>query len=322
MVLRAPPLGPGDWVTLDVPSLILIGSHDPLLPDVRAGAAGCPVATLSVVEGASHLFEEPGTLEEALTRTVEWFRTRLVSQDDPPAEAPTGRVARIADTYGALFHDRRDAGRQLGERLAERYAEQNVLVLGIPRGGVPVADEIAKRLAAELDVVVARKLGAPGYPELAIGAITANGGRFLNNEVIRELNVSEAYLQAVTDEQRAEARQREDRFRGGRPPGEFPGRTVIIVDDGLATGATMRAAVRSVRAGGPAKVIVAVPIGSEQACTALRDEADDVVCLFMPEPFWAVGFYYEHFEPTEDAEVEQILSAAHARRSVASPHSR
>jgi putative phosphoribosyl transferase len=324
MVLRAPPLGPGDWVTLDVPSLVLIGSHDPLLPDVRAGAARCPAATLSVVEGASHLFEEPGTLDEALTRTVEWFRARLAEPAaDPPGETRLReRVVGSASLYGPLFRDRRDAGRQLGERLAEMYGDQNVLVLGIPRGGVPVADEIAKRLAAELDVVVARKLGAPGYPELAIGAVTANGGRFLNEEVIRELNVSGAYLETVTDEQRAEARRREERFRRGQAAADFRGRTVIVADDGLATGATMRAAVRSVRAGGPARVVVAVPVGSDEACSALRDEADDVLSLFTPEPFWAVGYYYEHFEPTEDAEVEQILSDAHARRSVPSPRSR
>jgi predicted phosphoribosyltransferase/dienelactone hydrolase len=314
MVLRAPPLSPHDWQTLDVPSLVLIGSHDPLLPDVRAGAAERPAATLSIVEGASHLFDEPGTLEEALTRTVEWFRTKLLQNDDPPAEAP----ARIqtAGNYGPLFRDRRDAGARLGERLAEEYKGRNVLVLGIPRGGVPVADETAKQLDAELDVVVARKLGAPGYPELAIGAVTANGGRFLNDDVIRELGVSENYLQGVTAEQREEARRREEQLRLGRPPADFRGRTVIIVDDGLATGATMRAAVRSVRQANARRIVVAVPIGSEQARAALAGEADEVVCLFTPEPFWAVGFYYEQFGQTEDAEVQQILSDAHARGAV------
>ena len=314
MVLRAPPLSPHDWQTLDVPSLVLIGSHDPLLPDVRAGAAERQGVTLSIVEGASHLFEEPGTLEEALTRTVQWFRTRLLQNDDPPAEAP----ARIqtAGNYGPLFRDRRDAGARLGARLAEGYKGRNVLVLGIPRGGVPVADEIAKQLDAELDVVVARKLGAPGYAELAIGAVTANGGRFLNDDVIRELAVSENYLQSVTAEQREEARRREEQFRRGRPPVDFRGRTVIIVDDGLATGATMRASVRSVRQAKAGRIVVAVPVGSEQARAALAVEADEVVCLFTPEPFWAVGFYYEQFGQTEDAEVQQILADAHARRAV------
>jgi putative phosphoribosyl transferase len=312
MVLRAPPLEPSGWRLLQVPSLVLIGSHDSLYASVRGAAETCPAATLSVVEGASHLFEEAGTLEEALNRTVDWFRTRLAAPGDPPAEAPARKI-RAGDGYGPLFRDRRDAGAQLGDHLAKLYRGEDVIVLGIPRGGVPVADEVAKRLRAELDVVVARKLGAPGYPELAIGAVTANGGRFLNEDVIRELSVSEEYLDSVTTEQRAEARAREERFRGGRAGAACRGRTVIVIDDGLATGATMRASVRSVRASDPKKLVVAVPVGSGQACAVLRSEADEVVCLFEPEPFWAVGFYYQHFDPTEDAEVEQILADVHAR---------
>ena len=324
MVLRAPPMTMAGWQALSIPSLVIIGSEDPLLPDVRAGVARCPAATLSVVAGAGHLFEEPGTLDEALARTVGWFRTRLAQPaQDPPVEARLGEeLPRVTGPYGPLFRDRRDAGAQLGERLAETYEGEHALVLGIPRGGVPVAAEVASRLNAGLDVVVARKLGAPGYEELAIGAVTANGGRFLNDDVIRELNVTEAYIEAVTAEQQGEARRREERFREGRAAAEFTGRTVIIVDDGLATGATMRAAVRSVRRGGPARIVVAVPVGSVQACAALAGEADDVVCLFAPEAFWAVGYYYEHFEPTEDDEVQAILSAAHARRSAVGPQLR
>jgi predicted phosphoribosyltransferase/dienelactone hydrolase len=315
MVLRAPPAHAEDWEGLKVPALVLVGSRDPLLPEVSAGATSCPSATLAVVQGASHLFEEPGTLDEALTRTVEWFRAWLVLGDPPAAEAPI-RTVRATGNYGPLFRDRRDAGRRLGERLAKDLPGQDVLVLGIPRGGVPVADEVARRLDAELDVIVARKLGAPGYPELAIGAVTANGGRFLNQDVLRELSVSNEYLESVTDEERAEARRREERFRAGRSRGHYSGRTVIIVDDGLATGATMRAAVRSVRLGDPARLLVAVPVGSRQACAALRDEADDVVCPFEPEPFRAVGFYYEQFGQTEDSEVQAILADAHAQRQV------
>jgi predicted phosphoribosyltransferase/dienelactone hydrolase len=318
MVLRAPPMTMAGWEALSILSLVIIGSEDPLLPDVRAGVARCPAARLSVVTGAGHLFEEPGTLDEALKLTVEWFRTHLALDGDPPVQArPAEELLRATGPYGPLFRDRRDAGARLGERLAEAYEGEDALVLGIPRGGVPVAAEVASGLNRELDVVVARKLGAPGYEELAIGAVTANGGRFLNEHVIRELNVTEAYIAAVTAEQRAEARQREERFRAGRPAAELRGRTVIIVDDGLATGATMRAAVRSVRRAEPARVVVAVPVGSVQACTALAGEVDDLVCLFAPEPFWAVGYYYEHFEPTEDAEVTQILADACARRVVA-----
>ena len=204
------------------------------------------------------------------------------------------------------FHDRIDAGRVLAERLGA-YRGKDVLVLGIPRGGVPVAAEVARRLEAELDVLVARKLGAPGQPELAIGAVTANGGEFVDEEMVGYLGVSRAYLQGVRQQQMAEARRREARFRGDRPAERIRGRVVILVDDGLATGATMRAAARSVRKRGPAFLVVAVPVGSREACAALRAEADEVVCPLIPAFFGAVGYFYENFEPTEDSEVETIL---------------
>ena len=211
-----------------------------------------------------------------------------------------------------MFADRADAGRRLALEL-EAYRVRRPLVLGIPRGGVPAAAEVARALGAELDVVVARKLGAPGYPELAIGAVTANGGRYLNADVIRELGVTEAYIEAVTAAQREEATRREARFRDGRTAPSLAGRVVIVVDDGLATGATMRAAVRSVRQGAPAELIAAIPVGAQRSCAALREEVDRLVCLHAPEDFWAVGFYYRHFEPVEDDAVREILRQAHAR---------
>ena len=204
------------------------------------------------------------------------------------------------------FRDRIDAGRVLAERLGA-YRGKDVLVLGIPRGGVPVAAEVARRLEAELDVLVARKLGAPGQPELAIGAVTANGGEFVDEEMVGYLGVSRAYLQGVRQQQMAEARRREARFRGDRPAERIRDRVVILVDDGLATGATMRASVRSVRKHGPAFLVVAVPVGSREACAALRAEADEVVCPLIPAFFGAVGYFYENFEPTDDSEVETIL---------------
>src|SRR5205823_5789105 len=196
--------------------------------------------------------------------------------------------------FGAepLFRDRRDAGGALAARL-ERYRGRDPLVLGLPRGGVVVAAEVARRLGAELDVVVARKLGSPHSAELAIGAVTADGGRFLNEDVIRELGLPEPYVTAVTKVQRGEARRRETLFRAGRPAPRIRGRIVILVDDGLATGATMQAAVQSVRAQAPARLVVAVPVGSREACAALRAEADEVVCLSEPEDFGAVGSWYE-----------------------------
>ena len=206
----------------------------------------------------------------------------------------------------ALFRDRQDAGRALAARL-ERYRGWDPVVLGLPRGGVVVAAQVARRLDAELDVVVARKLGAPISPEVAIGAVTASGDRVLNEELMRELNVSEGYLSRVTAVEQREARRREARLRGNRPPPWIAGRTVIVVDDGLATGATMRAALRSVRTQSPAHLVVAVPVGSREGCEALRTEADEVVCLHAPASFNAVGSYYLKFDQTSDDEVRRLL---------------
>jgi putative phosphoribosyl transferase len=217
---------------------------------------------------------------------------------------------------GPLFRNRQDAGHALAKRL-EHHRGMHVLVLGLPRGGVPVAAQVALALEADLDVVVSRKLGSPVSAELAIGAVTANGGRFLNDDVIRMLNVSDAYLTAVTETQQAEARRREALFRGSRPAPVIRGRTVILVDDGLATGATMRAAVRSVRQQHPKQLVVAVPVGSPEACAALRGEADEVVCLHEPKYFGAVGNYYEDFTPTQDSDVQALLEEfAGARREI------
>ncbi len=223
--------------------------------------------------------------------------------------------------YPSTFADRVDAGARLSRRL-ERYQGRNALILGIPRGGVPVAAEVARHLNAELDVVVARKVGAPGYPELAMGAVTANGGRFINLAVVRDLAVSPQDLQLAVAREIDEARRRENLFREGRSRSTVEGRIVLIVDDGLATGATMLAAVRSVRARQPGRLVVAVPVGSRVACDALFGEADEVVCPRRPNPFYAVGLYYASFEPVSDAEVQRILQEAreaHAGESTEIP---
>jgi len=204
------------------------------------------------------------------------------------------------------FRDRLDAGQQLARRL-EPYRKAQPVVFAIPRGGVPVGAEIARYLDAGLDVVVARKLGAPLQAELALGAVTADGERFLNRDIITELQVDDAYLEQVTKEQSEEARRREQRFRGDRPPADVKGRTVLLVDDGLATGATMRAAARSLRKREPGRLVVAVPVGSREACAALREDADEVVCLAQPDPFYAIGLHYRRFEQVEDAEVISLL---------------
>lgn len=205
-----------------------------------------------------------------------------------------------------LFANRADAGAHLGRALA-RYRGQRPLVLGIPRGGLPVAAEVARALDGELDVIVARKLGSPVSEELAVGAVTSDGTRYINEATVDELAVSDAYLDRVTRQKAAEAEERERRFRAGRPALPVEGRTVILVDDGLATGSTMIAAARSIRARHPQRLVIAVPVGPSGTCVAMRAEADEVVCLEMPEYFTAVGLHYGDFSQTEDEEVERIL---------------
>jgi len=214
----------------------------------------------------------------------------------------------------ALYRDRIEAGMVLAERL-QPYRGPQTLVLGIPRGGVTVAAEVARLLESELDVIVARKLGAPGRQELAIGAVTADGGRFLNQDIIAALRVSEPYIEAVTKVQMDEAHRREEWLRSLRPAAPVADRTVVLVDDGLATGATMRASARSLQQRRPARLVAAVPVGSRTACAALRPEVDEVVCVRQPEPFLAIGIYYHHFDPVEYEQVRQLLLDAARERA-------
>jgi putative phosphoribosyl transferase len=206
-----------------------------------------------------------------------------------------------------LYRDRTDAGQALARHLAAHRGAHPV-VLGIPRGGVPVAAAVADALDGELDVVVARKVGAPVQPELALGAVTADGSSVFNDDIVSALGIDADTLARLTAVQQADARRREERFRSGRPPLALAGRTVILVDDGLATGATMRAAVRAARAAKPGRLIVAVPVGAADACDMLAGEADEVVCPARPEPFGAVGAYYERFTQVEDDTVMRLLA--------------
>jgi putative phosphoribosyl transferase len=212
-----------------------------------------------------------------------------------------------------LFRDRRHAGRVLASALGRHAGREDVVVLALPRGGVPVAFEVAERLGAPLDVFVVRKLGAPGRPELAMGALASGGVRVLNHDVLSVLRIPESAVASVVAAEQVELARREDVYRGGRPPLLVSGRTVILIDDGLATGATMRAAVAGLRLRGPAQIIVAVPIAASQVCADLADQVDDIVCAVTPEPFRAVGAWYDDFSQTGDEEVRLLLLAAERR---------
>ncbi|MEX0891041.1 MAG: phosphoribosyltransferase [Gemmatimonadota bacterium] len=209
------------------------------------------------------------------------------------------------------FHDRIDAGRRLAEALVDDYGgRDDLLVLGLPRGGVPVAREVARALDAPLDIFLVRKLGVPGHPELAMGAIATGGVVVLNEDVVRMANVTEEDIGHVERQETEELRRREQAYRGDRAAPDLAGRTVLLVDDGLATGATMRAAALAVREQDPASVVVAVPVAAPETCASFRDLADDVVCARTPEPFQAVGRWYEFFDQTTDDEVRAILRQA------------
>jgi predicted phosphoribosyltransferase len=208
------------------------------------------------------------------------------------------------------FADRREAGVVLAARVRQLADKGNLVVLALPRGGVPVACEVARALAAPLDVFVVRKLGLPGHPELAMGAIASGGVRVLNEDVLESVAVSQAAIDAVTRTEQSELERRERAYRDGQPLVPITGRVVLLVDDGLATGSTMRAAVQAVRRLDPARVVVAVPVGAKQACEALGEVADEVVCPFTPEPFTAVGLWYADFAQTTDEEVRHLLARA------------
>ena len=207
------------------------------------------------------------------------------------------------------FRDRADAGRRLAEKLTAYANRPDVLVLALPRGGVPVGGEVAQALGAPLDVFLVRKLGVPGCEELAMGAVATGGVRVLNDEIVRGLGISEREIDAAAARELQELARRDRLYRGDRPPPDVAGRTVILVDDGLATGATMRAAVQALRQQHPVRIVVAVPTASPDTSEALKVEADDVICAMTPEPFFAVGHWYEDFRQTTDDEVRDLLCA-------------
>jgi len=209
-----------------------------------------------------------------------------------------------------FFHDRADAGQVLARELASYANRPDVMVLALPRGGVPVGYEVARALHAPLDVFLVRKLGVPGQEELAMGAIASGGTRVLNEEVVDMLNIADEVIDGVAAEEQQELNRRERDYRDGRPPPDVRGRTVILVDDGLATGSTMRAAVAALRQQGPARIVVAVPVGAPDTCAEFQREADEAICARTPVPFHAVGIWYDDFRQTSDEAVRDLLARA------------
>jgi erythromycin esterase-like protein/predicted phosphoribosyltransferase len=227
----------------------------------------------------------------------------------------------MSTTTGRRFRSRADAGRALGERLRQYRGRDDVIVLALPRGGVPVAFEVARVLQAPMDVFLVRKLGVPGHEELAFGAIATGGTRVLNSRLIQLLDLPPESIEAIDAKERRELERRERAYREGRPPPELAGRAVILVDDGLATGSTMWAAVQAVREEDPSRVVVAVPVADPDVCEQLRSVADEVVCLSTPKPFRAVGEWYEEFSQVTDEQVHQLLARARRPPVVAGPRS-
>ena len=209
-----------------------------------------------------------------------------------------------------VFRDRHEAGRLLAERLAGYADRPDVVILALPRGGVPVAFEIAAALHVPLDVMVVRKLGVPGHEELAMGAIASGGVQVVNQDVVRHLGLSSAVLESVAATEYQELSRRERAYRGSRESTSVEGRTVILVDDGLATGSTMRAAVAALRKRGPARIVVAVPTAAPETCEELKTDVDEMVCATTPTPFYGVGQWYEDFSQTTDEEVRDLLAQA------------
>lgn len=209
-----------------------------------------------------------------------------------------------------LFRDRTEAGRALARRLTAYADRSDVIVLALPRGGVPVAFEVAKALKAPLDIFVVRKLGVPGHEELAMGAIASGGVRVINDDVMNHLGLPGAVIDAVAAKEEKELARRERAYRGVRPAPDVRGRTVILVDDGLATGSTMRAAAAALRKQQPARIIVAVPVAASQTYEEFKTEVDEIVCGETPEPFMGVGRWYHDFSQTSDEEVHRLLEQA------------
>ena len=287
----------GDALPLvNAPTLLLVGSNDEQVLELNRWAMQRMRSAVEMheVPGAGHLFEEPGTLDQVVVHAIRWFTQYLGQPEDVAVTLP--------------FSNRRTAGRLLAEQLL-KFKLERPLILALPRGGVPVAYEIAEQLGAELDLLLVRKLGAPHHPELGIGALIDgdNPQILLNREVVDQLSVPSGYIHNEAHRQLREIERRREQYLGGRKSIPVAGRTVIVVDDGIATGSTVRAALRAVRQKKPAKLILAVPVGALDSVLSMSSECDDVVCLATPDPFHSVGAHYHDFTQTSDEEVKALL---------------
>jgi putative phosphoribosyl transferase len=288
---------------VESPTLLIVGGNDYGVIELNEKAyrvLRCE-KSLKIVPGATHLFEEPGTLEQVAELASDWFVRHL--QASRSLEAIRGEPI--------VYATREAAGRLLARRLRSYAGDGNVVVLGLARGGLPVASEIADALGAPLDVIVVRKLGAPGEPELGIGAVVDGDHprAIFNQDIIGHLGVSREYLEGEIARQLKEVNRREAAYRGGRAKIPLAGRTVIVVDDGIATGSSVRAALRGVRRQKPARLVLAVPVAPAETLEALRGETDEIVCLETPVEFYAVGQFYRDFHQVSDDEVKTILHA-------------
>jgi predicted phosphoribosyltransferase/pimeloyl-ACP methyl ester carboxylesterase len=279
------------------PTLLIVGGADePVIGTNRSALDELRCRKrLAIVPGAGHLFEEPGALEQVARHARQWFSRFLPGQEAGSAQHD-------------VFENRYDAGRQLAERLMA-YKKAEPIVLALPRGGVPVAFEVAKALEAPLDVVFVRKIGAPEQPELGLGAVVdgADPQLVLNDDLVRQVGPSSAYIEAQCKRELAEIERRRELYRPGRQPPELRGRTVIVVDDGIATGGTVRAVLRAIARVHPKRLVLAVPVAPRETIDELAADADDIVCLSAPEQFRAVGLHYRDFTQTSDSEVVRLL---------------
>jgi predicted phosphoribosyltransferase/dienelactone hydrolase len=295
-----PDLAARHLAQVKAPTLLIVGGHDYGVIELNQQAyraLRCE-KSLKIVPGATHLFQEPGTLEQVAELAIDWFHRHLQARE---AAEPVLQETRV---YGT----REEAGQMLARRLS-CFRQREVVVLGIPRGGLPVAREVSEALGAPLDVIVVRKLGAPGQPELGIGAVVDGDhpGAIFNQDIIEHLGVEDEYIKAEIGRQLKEVHRREIAYRGRRPKVPLEGKTVIVIDDGIATGSSVRAALRGVRRQKPKRLVLAVPVAPAESIEALRSEADEIVCLETPEDFFAVGQFYRDFHQVSDEEVRTIL---------------